>query len=133
MPLSMNPVADLRGARGMRAPLGVQILSISCSFWENLAKSYVVAPWGVGAPPRGNPGSATGIISIIQLIRLIHLISKPKWGKHDWLLNPDKRRKTTGWAPGNHVGPISVTITAKIARLFLNETHLFCTNYTHSG
>ena len=32
----------------MRAPLppGVQILSISCSFWENLAKSYV------GAPPK---------------------------------------------------------------------------------
>ena len=28
---------------------GVQILSISCSFWENLAKSYVGAPlesWG---------------------------------------------------------------------------------------
>ena len=32
-------------------PLGVQILSISCSFWENLAKSYVGAPpRGVGAP-----------------------------------------------------------------------------------
>ena len=27
-----------------RPPLGVQILSISCSFWENLAKSYVGAP-----------------------------------------------------------------------------------------
>ena len=49
-PLSL---ADLRGgARGMRAP-GVQILSISCSFWGNLAKSYVGAPpppWRVGAP-----------------------------------------------------------------------------------
>ena len=29
-------------------PPGVQILSISCSFWENLAKSYV------GAPPLGS-------------------------------------------------------------------------------
>ena len=35
------------------APLGVQILSISCSFWEILAKSYVGAPpRGVGAPPQ---------------------------------------------------------------------------------
>ena len=50
----------LRGTRGMRIPLGVQILSLSCSFWENLAKSYVGAPWRVGAPPPGNPGSATG-------------------------------------------------------------------------
>ena len=39
-------VADPRGAPGMRAPLGVQILSISCSFWENMAKSYVSAPLG---------------------------------------------------------------------------------------
>ena len=32
-------------------PPGVQILSISCSFWENLAKSYVGGPpWRVGAP-----------------------------------------------------------------------------------
>ena len=41
---------------------GVQILSISYSFWENLAKSYVGAPllrrWLV-PPPRGNPKSAT--------------------------------------------------------------------------
>ena len=29
---------DLRGVPGMRSPLGVQILSILCSFWENLAK-----------------------------------------------------------------------------------------------
>ena len=32
----------------MRPP--VQILSISCSFCENLAKSYVGAPRGVGVP-----------------------------------------------------------------------------------
>ena len=43
-------------------PPGVQILSISCSFWEILAKSYVGAPQGVGHPPRGNPGSATEVI-----------------------------------------------------------------------
>ena len=45
-----TPVADLRGARGMHAPLGAQILSMSCSFWENMAKSYVGAP----VPPTGS-------------------------------------------------------------------------------
>ena len=44
MHLTTISVADLRGARG--TPPGVQILSISCSFWENLAKSYVGAPPG---------------------------------------------------------------------------------------
>ena len=37
------PVADLKGSRGMHPPV-VQILSISCSFWPNLAKSYVGTP-----------------------------------------------------------------------------------------
>ena len=37
----------------MRAPLGVQILLISCSFWENLAKLYVGAPRRVGTPSSG--------------------------------------------------------------------------------
>ena len=51
------------GARDARSP-GAQILSISCSFWENLAKSYVGAPppGELAPPPRGNPGSATAII-----------------------------------------------------------------------
>ena len=49
-------VADLRGGvRDARPPppLGVQILSISCSFWENSAKLCVHAPppWRVHAPP----------------------------------------------------------------------------------
>ena len=44
-----------RGAQGA-PPLGAQILSISCSFRENLAKSYVGAP-----PPRG-VGAPTGEI-----------------------------------------------------------------------
>ena len=42
-------LADLRGRKG-RAPPGVQILSISCSFgkiWQNCMLS---APWRVGAP-----------------------------------------------------------------------------------
>ena len=46
-------MADLRGARGTRAPPGVQILSISCSFWGNLAKSYVGAPPGSWRPLLG--------------------------------------------------------------------------------
>ena len=49
-----STVADLRGAQGTRPPPpGVQILSISCSFWENSTNSYVGAPLGVGAPSSG--------------------------------------------------------------------------------
>ena len=44
--------------RDARPPLGVQILSISCSFRENLACSR--PPWRVHAPPSGKSGSATG-------------------------------------------------------------------------
>ena len=40
--MSFLSVADLGGREGRSFPL--QILSISCSFWENLAKSYVDAP-----------------------------------------------------------------------------------------
>ena len=60
------PIGGSRGGvRDARPPLGVQILSISCSFRENLACSR--PPWRVHAPPGGftpppreNPGSATG-------------------------------------------------------------------------
>ena len=38
---------------------GGQILSISSSFGENLAKLYVGAPIGLAPPPWGNPGSTT--------------------------------------------------------------------------
>ena len=56
-------LADLGGGvRDARPPLGVQILSISCSFRENLACSR--PPWRVHAPPRENPGSATVLNSI---------------------------------------------------------------------
>ena len=44
---------------------GVQKFSISCSFSENLAKSYVGAPWRVGAPPAGNPGSGPVRVSLM--------------------------------------------------------------------
>ena len=53
-------MADLRGREGRVPPWGgSKILSISCSFWGNLAKSYVGAPPELAPPPRGNPGSAT--------------------------------------------------------------------------
>ena len=55
-------LADLRGRDGPApSPLRVQILSISCSFRENLAKSYVGAPLrGLASPSQGNPGFAIG-------------------------------------------------------------------------
>ena len=46
-------VADLRGARGTRAPPGVQILSILCSFWEIWQNCMLAPPRGVGAPSSG--------------------------------------------------------------------------------
>ena len=53
---------SIGGSRGGRRP-AIQILSISCSFWEILAKSYVAAPSGGLAPlPWGNHGFATAII-----------------------------------------------------------------------
>ena len=56
---STSPVADLVGAHPARAPLRPKIFSISCSFSQNLAKSYVgVPPGGLAPPPTGNPGSA---------------------------------------------------------------------------
>ena len=48
-----NDRGGFRGAQGARPPLGTQILSISCSFWENMAKSYVCAPPGRWRPPPG--------------------------------------------------------------------------------
>ena len=48
------------GSKG-GAPSGGPILSVSCSFWENLAKSCVGGPppQELAPPPRENPGSAT--------------------------------------------------------------------------
>ena len=49
----VSPVADLRGVPPASAPPPwPKIFSISCSFSENLAKSYVSAhPWRVGTHP----------------------------------------------------------------------------------
>ena len=65
----------IRGARGAHPPPppppGAQILSISCSFRENLAKSYVGAPPPPGSwrpPPRDNPGSAAGVNEPLRFI-----------------------------------------------------------------
>ena len=47
-------------------PLRSKIFSISCSFSENLTKSYVgTPPRGLAPPPTGNPGSAPEIYSIL--------------------------------------------------------------------
>ena len=78
-------VADLRGGvRDARPPLCVQILSISCSFWENLAKLRVHAPPLEGSrppPPWGNPGSVT--------VLLCHLsFSSGQTGKQTFSLPP---------------------------------------------
>ena len=52
--VSPSTVADLHSKiLDVRSLPGGPHLSISCSFWENLAKSYVSAPWRVGAPSSG--------------------------------------------------------------------------------
>ena len=66
------PVADLHSKILDVRPLGAQILSISCSFWEFLAKSYVGAPPGeLVPPPLENPGSATALYTV--LCRLLNM------------------------------------------------------------
>ena len=51
-------MADLGGgARDARPPLGVQILSISCSFQQIIRK--IIDFWELAPPPGENPGSAT--------------------------------------------------------------------------
>ena len=46
-----------KGARGMRTPLGVQILSFSCSFRPKMCK--IIPLWEL-ALPQENPGSSSG-------------------------------------------------------------------------
>ena len=67
-------VADLHSKILDAPPLpGVQILSISCSFWKNLAKSYVGAPPGeLAPPPRGNHGSATDYFVCMFLTQFLN-------------------------------------------------------------
>ena len=65
----LSTVAD-QHSKILDASPGVQILSISCSFWENLAKLYVGAPRGLAPPPRGNPGSTRLCAGYIQDCKL---------------------------------------------------------------
>ena len=56
------------GVGDARAPFGVQILSILCSFYENLLKSYVGKPWRVGAPTSGKSWIRNG--QFLELSRM---------------------------------------------------------------
>ena len=60
----IKPTITNGGSKGgtRDAPRGVQILSVSCSFWENFAKWYVGDPRELAPPPVGNPGSASDYI-----------------------------------------------------------------------
>ena len=58
-----DSIGGSKGVQGAYAPLGIQILSISRSFWENW-QNHMVAP-----PPQGNPGSATGQIRSLTYYR----------------------------------------------------------------
>ena len=75
-------VADLRG-RERRAP-PVQILSISCSFWEILAKSYV------GAPLLGSWRPLLGEILDPPLHTFVTLITTWKFSVN-WPLGMEKK------------------------------------------
>ena len=56
-----SAVADLGGA-----PHATKFFLISCSFRENLIKSYPGAPPGGWRPPWENPGSATEVGQFIK-------------------------------------------------------------------
>ena len=82
-------IGGSRGGReGRTPPPGVQILSISCSFRENLACSR--PPWRVHAPPRENPGSATANKLVrfnTHSILISHLVSCEKvFNTERWFL-----------------------------------------------
>ena len=79
-------LVDLSGAQGTPR---AQILSISCSFWENLAKLYVGAP----PPPKGWRPDLEGILDPPLLFKklaetlpvgiLYYLFSKLAYGERD--------------------------------------------------
>ena len=54
----------------MRALLGVQILSFSCSFQQIIRK--IIGFWELAPPPGENPGSATGMISVTKSFQTIN-------------------------------------------------------------
>ena len=43
-------------------------------FLEILTKSYVGAPWRIGAPPTENPGSASEILDLLVSLQYIEMI-----------------------------------------------------------
>ena len=54
-------IGGSNGAQGKRASLGVQILSISCSFWGKINQiiAFLHPPLELAPARWGNPGSAT--------------------------------------------------------------------------
>ena len=61
-------------------PPGAQILSISCNFWENMAKSYVgVPPRELAPPPRPNHGCATAVSGCFQVHQRHYCLSLRRW------------------------------------------------------
>ena len=56
------------GSRGgaRDSPPGVQILSIPCTFGEIWQNRTLAPPGELSPPPRGNPGSATDSIKILD-------------------------------------------------------------------
>ena len=61
-----------RGTRDT-CPLRVQILSISCSFWEKYANnSFSHSSLELVPPPWGNPGSATATEMLSFLLIQLH-------------------------------------------------------------
>ena len=80
------PVADLGGRPRRAPPLATKFFSISCSFRENLLKSYPGAPpWGL-APPWENPGSAT----VSHTLGMLRTVSQA--------LKTQKKQKICTWA-----------------------------------
>ena len=53
------------GRQGRAPPLGVQILSFSCSFQQKFEKEYQF--WELAHPPGENPRSATGLPLALRL------------------------------------------------------------------
>ena len=70
----LSALADLGGGVRDARPPGRQILSISCSFRENLACSR--PPWRVHAPPRENPGIRHCSVSFLLMLPLVHGMSQ---------------------------------------------------------
>ena len=54
-------VADLRGGGARTRPPGSKFFQFHAVFGKIWQNRMLVLPRGVGAPPRGNPGSATAI------------------------------------------------------------------------